>query len=170
MTTFDMSSLRESIEGMVVNVREAVDERTLRAAGFAGAEVLREQAKHNARDHVQTGTIYKNIIAKRLEEDATASSQAYLVTVRTGKFGADGDAYYWRWVEDGHLFVRKRKSKRDTIRKRRAEAKEAEELEFGTASVPAYPFMRPAFESHGETAIDAMKAKLAERIKETLGK
>lgn len=170
MTTFDMSSLRESIEGMVVNVREAVDEKTLRAAGYAGAEVLCEQAKRNARDHVQTGTLYKNIIVKRLEEDATDTSQAYLVTVRTGKFGADGDAYYWRWVEKGHLFVRKRKGKRDTIRRRRADAKFAELVEFGSSSVPAYPFMRPAFESHKETALEAMKTKLAEKIKETLGK
>ncbi len=167
---FDIEGLRESIEGLMVNVREAVDERTLRQAGFAGAEVLREQAKRNARDHVRTATLYKNIIAKRLEEEATPTSQTYVVTVRTGKFGADGDAYYWRWVEDGHLIVRKRKSRRDTIRKRRAEAKAAEEAEFGSARVPAYPFMRPALISHGQAAVDAMKEKLIERCQEKLGK
>lgn len=165
MSAFDTTSLRAALSDLVSGIREGVGENSLRAAGFAGAEIFREEAKQNALASKKTGVLHNNIIAKRLEEEATDTSQAYLVTVRTGKFGADGDAFYWRWVEDGHKFVRRRRNKRDTITKRRAEA-----LEFGTARAPAYPFMRPAYTAKKQEAIDAMKAKLAEQVMKGLSK
>lgn len=157
----DSSNLRAALTGLVNKVRDGVDEESLRAAGFAGAEIFRDEAKQNALAHVKTGVLHSNIIARRLEEDATATSQSYLVTVR------NDPAFYWRFVEGGHRFVRRRRNKGDTLKKRRAEA---DALEFGTAHAPAYPFMRPAYESQKQRAIDAMKAKLAAKIQESLGK
>lgn len=39
-------------------------------------------------------------------------------------------------------------------------------IEFGTARSPAYPFIRPAFDSKINQAIDAGKIRMAEKIKE----
>lgn len=166
MFKFDTAAFQDAIAKATGQIAEAVGESSLRAAGFAGAEVFRDEAKRNASAHRKTGVLEKNIIVKRLEEESDGGKrQAYLVTVRTGKFGADGDAFYWRFVEQGHKFIRRGKGKDDTLKKRRVEA-----LEFGTAMAPAYPFMRPAYESKKQEAADAMAAKLIEKLNEKLSK
>lgn len=165
MLKFDTGAFQAAIAAATSQIDEAVDESSLRAAGFAGAEVFRDEAKRNAAAHRKTGVLEKNIIVKRMEEDSEGSKrQAYLVTVRTGKFGADGDAFYWRFVEQGHKFIRRGKNKKDTLKKRRIEA-----LEFGTAMAPAYPFMRPAYESKKQEAAAAMTATLVAKLHEKMG-
>lgn len=161
---FDTSALVDSIKQQVDGINDAVGEESLRAAGFAGADVFRDEAVLNAAANRKTGVLQNNIIVKRLDEESSETRQAYLVTVRSGDYGADGDAFYWRFVEFGHSNIRRRKNKRDTLTKRRAEA-----LEFGTSRTPAYPFMRPAFESKKQEAADAMSAALSEEIKKKLG-
>lgn len=158
-----IATMKETTELLVL----AVGQGPMRASGFAGAEVFRDEAKANALKNKKTGTIYNNIIVKRLEEEASDRRQAYIVTVRAGKFNTEGDAYYWRFVENGHSFVR-RNSKQGKGANWKA-LRAASALEYGTASAPAYPFMRPAYESKKQQAIEAMQVKLAEKIKEKLG-
>lgn len=180
MIKFDGESLRAALSSTMQQLGEAVGQDAMRAAGFAGAEVFRDEAKSNVSRSEstpgsgpakRTGTLHKNIIIKRLEEEASDRKQVYLVTVRSGKFGTDGDAFYWRFVEEGHLFVRRKSSslKKESITKRRKEAKAAAELEFGSSRVAARPFMRPAYESKKQEAVDAMQAKLAEKVREKMG-
>lgn len=115
----------------------AAGESTLRSAGVAGAKVFQEEAK--IRVPVSTGVIKNNIIIKRAEEKSNgAQKQTYLVTVRTGKKNAEGDAFYWRFVE------------------------------FGTSKVAAQPFMRPAFEAMKRRALEAMRQRMREKIAELL--
>jgi homoserine dehydrogenase len=164
MIRIDMSELTEVVDRTVCEIRESIDEPTLRKIGFAGAEVFRDEAKRNAMAHIQTGTIYRNIIVKRLEEQSDGGNrQAYLVTVRKGDYGG-GDAFYWRFVEHGHKFVpRNTKVSARTGRKVGwAAHRRAAELEYGTASAPAYPFMRPAYESKKGAATSAMTRTLSE--------
>jgi HK97 gp10 family phage protein len=159
MIEFDASSLVTAMEETAAQVAAALDEPALRAIGFAGAEIFRDEAKRNAASHVKTGILYNNIIVKRLEEESDgAQRQAYLVTVRKGRYNGS-DAFYWKWVEGGHRFV-PRKKKGKTWKAHRAAAA----LEYGTASAPAYPFMRPAYESQKGNAIDAMTKKLQEQL------
>ena len=156
--------LAEVVESTVQQIRDSVSESTLRAVGFAGADVFRDEARRNARAHIQTGTIYRNIIVKRAEEESDAGNkQTYLVTVRQGDYGG-GDAFYWRFVEYGHKFVPRntRVSQRTGRRIGWARHRRAAELEYGTASAPAYPFMRPAYESKKSAAVDAMTTALSE--------
>lgn len=164
MIRFDVSSLmtavRETIE------QATPDEAALRAATFAGAEVFRDEAKRNAQGHIQTGTLWRNIIVKRLEEESDgAKRQVYKVTVRSGPRSGD-DAYYWRWVERGHKFVPRNPNVNPRTGKKFGwEAhRRAAELEYGTSRVPAYPFMRPAYESRKAAAVEAMTTKLAEQL------
>ena len=115
----------------------AAGEATLRAAGFAGAQVFQKEAI--ARVPVDSGTIRENIIVKRAEESSdTNKKQTYLITVRTGKKNAEGDAFYWRFVE------------------------------FGTSKMSARPFIRPAFESMKQTALAAMKKRFGQKLSEEL--
>lgn len=166
MIGFDASDLRRAVAATVDQVVGAVDEPALRAVGFAGAEIFRDGAKRNAQKHAKTWTIWRNIIVKRLDEESDGGyRQVYLVTVRKGSYGGS-DAFYWRFVAEGHKFVPKNtKISRKTGRKigwaahRRAAA-----LEYGTASAPAYPFMRPAYDSEKVAAVDAMTKQLKQQM------
>lgn len=140
----------------------SVGEGVLRATGYAGAQVFQAEVKRNTSKFKKpTGVIAKNIIVVRATEDSDSNQkQTYLVTVRTGKENPQ-DAYYWKWVEDGHNIVR-RKPKSKTWKAHRA----AEKAEFGSSTVPATPFVRPAYESVKDQALQAMRARLAEKLKE----
>lgn len=167
MIKFDVESLSAEIKSITDGLEVALGERALRRAGFAGADVFRTQAKINANANRKTGTIVKNIIVKRIEEESDGDErQVYLITVRAGKFNREGDAFYWRFVERGHKFVPRnpRRGKGANWKAHRAAA----ELEYGSSRVPAYPFMRPAFESHKHVAIEAMKLAVSHEILESL--
>ncbi|WP_288379835.1 HK97-gp10 family putative phage morphogenesis protein [uncultured Massilia sp.] len=166
MIRLDGTNLADVIASTVQNIRDSVDEPTLRKVGFAGAEIFREEAKQNALAHAKTYTIHRNIIVKRLEEQSDGGTkQVYLVTVRQGEYGG-GDAFYWRFVEKGHKFVPRnnRRSKKTGKKIGWAAHRYAAELEYGTASAPAYPFMRPAYESKKAVATNAMTTTLAEQL------
>ena len=176
MFKFDTAAFQDAIAKATGQIAEAVSEPSLRAAGFAGAAVFRDEAIRNAAANKKTGVLMRNIIVKRMEEDSDGGKrQAYLVTVRTGKYGADGDAFYWRFVENGHKFVpRNQKRGKDANWKAHRAAADlaadARRLEYGTAGAPAYPFMRPAYESKKQEAADAMAAMLIQKLNEKLSK
>lgn len=159
------TKLSDSFMADLDKLTEACGEATLRATGYAGAKVLMDEAV--LRVPVKTGTIRANIIIKRREEKSKGDeTQTYIVTVRSGKFGSDGDAFYWKWVENGHKFVG-RKAKNVSWKAHRAAA---EKLEFGSSKMGAKPFLRPAFEAKKDQVIVVMRQKMAEKIKEFLGK
>lgn len=170
MIEFDAAELETAVRDTVQQVREGVSEDALRATGFAGSDIFRAEAKRNAAGNAKTWTIYNNIIIKRLEEESDGSiKQVYMVTVRVGKTGSP-KGFYWRWVEKGHKFVPKNKkvSKRTGKKMGWKAHRLAAELEYGTATVPAYPFMRPAYHSKRQTAVDAMTKTLAEQIQRNM--
>jgi len=170
MIGFDTSELEVAIRETVEQAREGVSEEALRATGFSGAELFRAEAKRNAAGNAKTWNLYNNIIIKRLEEDCNgAERQVYLVTVRAGKKGPAG-AFYWRFVERGHKFVpRNKKVSKKSGKKMGWNAHRlAAELEYGNATAPAYPFMRPAYHTKRQSAVDAMTKTLAEQIKRNL--
>lgn len=170
LITFD-SNFTEAIQ----RLNDAIAEKVLRSAGYAGALVLKNEMI--ARVPVKTGVIRENIIIKRDAENSDGKNkQTYLITVRSGKQNAEGDAYYWKWVEDGHKFVRKRKGKGKGVRINRKTGKEtmkaarmASELEYGTAKKGARPFMRPAWEAQKKAALEAVRDRLQVKIAEALG-
>lgn len=166
----DFTELNAAIVSATNEMREAVSEKSLRRAGFAGAEVFRDEAKRNAANNRKTGNLTNNIIVKRLEEESDGGNiQSYMVTVRNGSKDRDG-AFYWRFVEFGHKFVPPNPNKGKGRKKAMWELhREAARLEYGTATAPAYPFMRPAFESKKKEAAEAVQAQLMGAINEALG-
>lgn len=135
---------------------EKIARNGLRAAVYAGAKVIRDEAKTLApvstgpvsQGHPPPGTLARSIVMKQIPEQSGMSNQVFAVTVRHGKKyqkqGKKGDksqdAFYWRFVE------------------------------FGTAKMAAKPFLRPAFEGKKQEAAEAIKQKLAERIEEEASK
>lgn len=140
-------------------------ESILRAGGYAGADLIRNQAIRNAQKSVVTGVLQRNIIVKRREEKSDgANRQTYIVVVRKGKFNTEGDAYYANWVEEGHKVVGK-KAKGVTWKAHRAAAA----AEYGNSTVPAHPYMRPAWDSLKGEVIAAMRAGMERKFTELTG-
>jgi len=124
----------------------------LRAAVYAGAKVIRDEAKLQApvatgdlgANQPPPGTLKRSVIMKQIPELSGAHKQTFFVTVRHGKQyrkqGKKGnlsqDAWYWRFVE------------------------------FGTVKMSARPFLRPAFDLKKHEAVTAIKTRLAQRIEQ----
>ncbi len=127
-----------------------VANRGLRASVYAGAKVIRDEARSRAPKAAQSlgpkqpppGTLRRSVIMKHIRELSGGGRQTYYVLVRQGKKyrnqGKRGnlsqDAWYWRF------------------------------LEFGTRKMAARPFLRPALESRRREATAAIKERLTQRI------
>ena len=116
-----------------------VGRKHLRAATSKGAAVIRKKARELA--PVDTGEMRKDIQQKR-ERTSGDHVASYSVYTRSGKRSrlsgkarnVDKDSFYWKFQE------------------------------FGTAKQAPQPFMRPAFESEKENAVDVLGAELDKRI------
>lgn len=176
MIEFDTSALVQAVQQTAEQVAGLVDESTLRTVGFAGAEIFRDEVKQRSLKHRQTGLLYNSIIAVRLQEESDGGKrQVYLVTVRNGGRGRPPGAFYWRFIEGGHAKVRENKKislktgkkigwKAHRAREAKYWAKKVAKLETGSATVPARPFVRPAYESKKQEVVDLMTRTLAEQI------
>jgi HK97 gp10 family phage protein len=126
----------------------------LRAAVYAGAKVIRDEARLKSPVAIASlganqpppGTLKRSVIMKQIPERSDNVKQTFYVTVRHGKKyrkqGKKGtlsqDAWYWRFVE------------------------------FGTVKMAARPFLRPAFENKKRQAVDTIKDRLSERIEQAV--
>ena len=180
MIDFDPSGLIEAVQETAEQIIDSAGESTLRTVAYAGADLFRNQVKQNVLAHRKTGILLDNIIVKRLEEESDGGKrQVYLVTVRSGPRGGDS-AYYWRWVENGHIFVppnrnispktgrtigweAHRQRARDAQAERDAVARAAG-YEFGNKRAKPVAFMRRAYESQKQEAVDLMTRTLAEQL------
>lgn len=143
-----LSELRRKLLGLSPNIAR----NALRASVYAGAKVIRDEAKLKAplatgdvsAGHPPPGTLRRSIIMKQIPEESGMQRQTFYVAVRHGKkYARQGkkgnlsqDAYYWRFVE------------------------------FGTVNMSAQPFLRPAFEGKKTDAVEAIKSRLATRIED----
>jgi len=131
---------------------QRIANRGLRASVYAGAKVIRDEARSRAPKAAQSlgpkqpppGTLKRSVIMKHIRELSGGGRQTFYVLVRHGKKyrnqGKRGnlsqDAWYWRFVE------------------------------FGTVKMSARPFLRPAFDMKKNDALTAIKTRLAERIEQ----
>ena len=118
---------------------EDMNKRIARAATAAGAVVIRGAAQQKVA--VDTGNLKKNIIVKRIPAGEAQLTSEHIVTVRQGKLTAKQkgsglqDAFYGRFVE------------------------------YGTVKMAARPFLRPAYDENKERAVQAIKDRIAARLK-----
>ena len=168
-----LKELQASLQRLPENIAKNV----LRGAVNAGAAVIRDEAKlkspvmHEAiPSHQPPGTLKRAIIVKQIPEKSGPTQQTFFVTVRKGKKlqgqGKKGnksqDAYYASWVEFGHWMNTTGKALSGG---RNRDAKRTAAIAAGhNKFVPAYPFMRPAYEAKKFDAVSAIKAYLEKRI------
>ena len=155
-------------------IGQRVSTRVLRATAAAGARVVRKAireaapvgnyaGKKRGGGRVTPPGVLKNAIISKFAKERSGPDQAtYLVTVRRGlgrgKGARAGDAYYARWVEEGHRIVPRRSGsflRGSTLRTRRAAAAQ------GGARTRPYPFHRPGTEASAAVfaALNAMAAE-----------
>lgn len=130
--------------------------QALRASVNAGAQIIKKDAQ--ARAPQLTGTLKKEIFVKRARESCTQTKECYIIGVRKWHRPAGGSItltkeYFVKGVRKWH---RPPKKDRDAYYWRF--------LEFGTVFMAAHPFLVPAFETKKEEAANAIKQKLADKI------
>ena len=148
----NVKGLKE-LRAALLELPKGIARNVLRGAVSAGAAVVRVEAKANAPQftgtvaagHPPPGTLKKAIYQKQIREKSNDKQQTFFVGVRQGKHARQSkkgllDAFYGRFIE------------------------------FGTSKMSAKPFMRPAFESKKDAAVQAIKAYLEKRIPDEVAK
>lgn len=127
---------------------EAIQTKVARGAVATAAAVIKNEAILRApyysgpvgKNHPPPGTLRNAIYQMRITAESTPTLETWLVSARKGNKAAEKgmDAYYASWVE------------------------------YGTVKMSARPFMRPAFESKKEAAVEAMRGYIAEKLPDPL--
>ncbi|ELQ6062882.1 HK97 gp10 family phage protein [Cronobacter sakazakii] len=143
----DFSGLDEIAQDLETLSR-AENNKVLRDATRAGAEVLREEVIQRAPE--RTGKMKKNVVilTQKARRRGEISSGVHIrgVNPRTGnsdntmKANNPRNAFYWRFVE------------------------------LGTVNMPAHPFVRPAFDTRQEQAAQVAMERMNRAIDEVLSK
>ncbi|MEO5331320.1 MAG: HK97 gp10 family phage protein [Magnetococcus sp. YQC-5] len=143
----------KEISDAMLKLPQKVAANALRQAVYAGAVVIRNEARQRA--PVNTGTLRRSIIVRRPKKKTDRNVQKMEVAVRRGKKyrnqGRRGnlsqDAWYWHFIEFGTKATRRRQY-----------------------AAPARPFMRPAFDAKKMDAVTAIANKLRTSIEAKGGK
>lgn len=128
--------------------------------------ILQRPRRSPVRKGETPGTLRRAIYMRRAR-DSRNGLEHYFVGVRQGKAarnrkGGSADAFYWRFVELGHL-IRARGQKIGGGR--RYQRLQRERLNAaGSRRVPAYPFLKPAFESGKTEALSKFNERVQIRI------
>lgn len=143
----DFSGLDE-IARDLETLSRAENNKVLRDATRAGAEVLREEVIQRAPE--RSGKLKKNVVVltQKSRRRGEISSGVHIRgrNMRTGnsdnsmKASDPKNAFYWRFVE------------------------------LGTVNMPAHPFVRPAFDTRQEQAAQAAMERMNRAIDEVLSK
>lgn len=167
------NELAEALKQLPDNIAK----NALKSAVAAGGRIVRDEAKSRIGGGGPsniTGTLKRSLYVKFIRELSAPHRAVYFVGARQaynyntragskkvkeyGKF----DAYYARWVEFGHF---SRPAGKQLKRGRGRTAAIQTMLATGQVHwIQGKPFLRPAFEASKGRAIDAMSAKLRERL------
>lgn len=152
MVEVQVEGLKELREALLTTLLPEMQGKALQIALRQAARPMLREARRLA--PVATGRMRRAIyITKR--RNGTNERQGVIIGVKSGARYKKGgtDAYYWKWVEFGHL------SSRTKIARRARAAGTT-----GARFIPARPFMRPAFEGKKYVAISTFKDKMREAI------
>lgn len=146
-----------------------MERRAVRQASAAAASVFRSAVQRNApvqappgrKGHV-VGTLRRAIYARKLK--AERGTVIYRIGVRQGRGEQkrNRDAYYWAWVEQGHIARGPGGALKGGVR-----SKSLQRLRLragGGKVVPPHPFFKPAFESAGSRALQVFNERLTRAI------
>ncbi|RRA25875.1 hypothetical protein C3O70_07610 [Cronobacter sakazakii] len=146
-TSLDFSGLADIAKDLETLSR-AENNKVLRDATRAGAEVLRQEVEDRA--PVLTGKLKKNVVVvtQKGRRRGEIASGVHIRGVNPDTGNSDNkmkasnprNAFYWRFVE------------------------------LGTSAMPAHPFVRPAFDTRQEEATQVAIRRMNQAIDEVLAK
>ncbi len=144
------SSVTVKVEGLselgrrMAALSADVSLKIARSATAAAAGIVKKGAVANivASPSVVTGSLRDDVIIKRLSKRESNLTSEHIVTVRG----------------------RGKSTKKTAKDQKSRNAPHAHFVEFGTVNMPAEPFLQPAFETHKQAALEAMKDRLQRRI------
>lgn len=173
-------------EGITVNVvgipqfaarlralSDDMQKKVIRSAEMAAAVIFRNSARINAPTSATSknrgaspGLLKKSIYAGRSKTRSKPGLETYTVGARKGKKTTRKNvvgAFYWRWVEGGHLVrgAGKRLKGGDRTRALQRERLKAAGAKF----IPPVYFIRRAFQSNQSAALAAFNKRIEARIK-----
>lgn len=156
-----LKALGVDLERKIVRSGVAAAAMVFRKQVIALAPVLKAPKKGRV-----PGLLKKAVYTKR-SRDSKNGLEHYFVGIRQGKAaqkrkGGSLDAFYWRWVEQGHLARGPGSGLKGGKRSRSLQR--ARLTASGAGSIPAYPFLRPAFNRGQREALDAFNARIQARI------
>jgi len=144
---------------------DTLKRKLLRRAVRQAGNVVRTEARTRApqyrgpfRKNKQPGTLRRSLIVKSARELNTATQVGVVVTARrgkafqkTGKKGINKDAFYARWVHDGHRIVARGKG---AATRGRVSGIAARRRAAGGSTVAGNPFLNSALEASAGRALD----------------
>lgn len=144
-----------------------MERKVFRAGVAASATVFRKRVEQTV--PVRSGLLKRAIYVKR-SRDSKNGLEHYFVGIRQGKAArsrnvrhkgklvgtANLDAFYWRFVELGHL-ARGGGRRSTALQRGRLNAS-------GAKRVPAHPFLAPAYQRGKDQALQAFVVRVQERI------
>jgi HK97 gp10 family phage protein len=136
-----------NIDRILKEMPENIARRELAGALRAGASTFAKEAKTRAPDSSKlhkNGDLRSNIRVRRVRASNSVGAMAFAVTT--------GRAWYASLVEFGRAAVK--------IKRKRALSDGSKFYGTEVAAAPARPFMRPAFDSAGPRAIEAIAKRL----------
>ena len=181
----------KELETKLLALAPKIAKNCLAVGVYAGAKVFQVEARRLAPvytgkvqdGHPPAGQLKRDLILKHASEQSNAFQQTYLITVRQGKKYKTVvnrhvvylNAFYAKWVENGHWYVSENKMTKvnrhgATVIGHWAEHRAAAKTGTDAKWVGAKPFMRPAFDTKLNQAIEAIKDKLGKRIEEEAAK
>lgn len=148
-----------------------MQKRVVRSGAMAAAAIFRNEAKENApRSKLnrrlaghEPGTLKKAIFAGRSKSRSKPGTETYTVGARGRNKGKTAKgAYYWRWIEAGHLArgagqKLKGGDNRRALERRRLRAA-------GAKFVPPVAYLRRAFQTKGDQALRAFNKRIEARL------
>jgi len=145
----------EELKRKMLTLGSKISRNALKSALVAGAKEVKKEALVLA--PVKTGRMRKAIYIKKMGKP-NPFKENVILGVRSGKKlqKRNLDAYYWKFIEFGHLTRPKGKA--------RSRSGRASALAGGGKMVAAQPFVRPAFQNSKERALSRFKVVLADFI------
>ena len=175
------------LETKLLGLSTKIAKNCLRVSIAAGAALMRDAVKEKAPlltgptwgDHQPPGTLKRSVIIKHVPELSNDYQQTYKVTVRQGKKyqgqtkkkNKSQDAFYARWVEYGHWYVPPNPNSVISANGVKHGTNWSQHRASNHAIwIPAHPFMRPAWDTNNQKALEAIKIKMGQRIEEEAAK
>ena len=168
-----VTGLKE-LNDRLAHLAKDVADKHVRGAVAAGAGVIKTATQNNI-DKLgtggrSTGTLRKAVYTKWLRNSAIKGRVTFLISLKRGKKKANAkgkrrntvDAYYWWWIENGHIAVGPGGALRGGEKRRKPQRAA---LKAAGKFVPARPFLRPALSQNIPAITEAVRSELANRIR-----